>query len=362
MNQSAAGKEQTFNSIHTTNLPAILNHLDISLVVTTYQSGRVILVRADNDKLNTHFELHPKPMGVTIHDNQLFMGIQNEIVELRNNLSVASKVEPVNKHDACYLPRRRHTTGNIDIHEMACDKEGKLWYINTLFSCLCSLDNDYSFVPEWRPPFITGYAPQDRCHLNGLCMRDGQPRYVTALGYTDADRGWRENKRDGGVLMDITDNRVIADKLSMPHSPRWYQNQLWVLESGYGRLCKVDTESGEKTTVAEVPGFTRGIDFVGDIAFIGLSQVRESATFNNLPLLERDEERACGVWVVNIKTGETIAFLKFEGIVQEIFSVQVLPSRFPALLNDDDPLVNSSYVVPDAALKDVDASLKTGVQ
>jgi uncharacterized protein (TIGR03032 family) len=346
---------QSFTSVHTSNLPAILNHYGISLAVSTYQAGRLVLVRADGQTLNTHFELLQKPMGITVHQNQLYLGIKNKIIEYRNVPAAGGQLEMPEKFDGCFVPRQQHITGDIDIHEMACDDAGKLWFINTRFSCLCSLQKDYSFVPEWRPSFISAYAPQDRCHLNGLAMRDGKPRYVTALGQGDTAGGWRENKRDGGILLDITDNRIIATGLSMPHSPRWYQDKLWVLESGYGHLSTIDPASGKKTVVAEMPGFTRGITFIDDFAFVGLSQVRESATFNNLPLLERQEERACGVWVINIQTGNTIGFLKFDGIVQEIFAVQVIPNcRYPALLADDNPLVDSTYVLPDKALAELD--------
>ena len=196
--------------------------------------------------------------------------------------------------------------------------------------------------------------PDDRCHLNGLCLINGQPKYVTALGETDNEKGWRENKAKGGVLMDIETHQILRRGLSMPHSPRWYGNRLWLLESGNGSIATLDLASGQLHTIAQLPGFTRGIDFCGNLAFIGLSQVRESAVFSGIPLTERLEERTCGVWVVNLQTGETVAFLRFEQAVQEIFAVSVLHNiRYPELLTWDDKLIASSYVLPDAALKDV---------
>jgi uncharacterized protein (TIGR03032 family) len=185
-------------------------------------------------------------------------------------------------------------------------------------------------------------------------MVDNYPKYVTALGTTDSRGGWRENKAYGGVLMDVETNQVIVQGLSMPHSPRWYQNRLWVLESGNGSLANVDLASGKCETVTQLPGFTRGIDFWGSLAFIGLSQVRETAVFSGIPLTERLSERICGVWVVNIETGQTVAFLQFEEAVQEIFAVQVLPGiRFPEIIDWDEQLIATSYVLPDAALADV---------
>jgi uncharacterized protein (TIGR03032 family) len=205
----------------------------------------------------------------------------------------------------------------------------------------------------WRPPFVTALAPEDRCHLNGLCMVAGKPKYVTALGATDTPGGWRANKARGGILMDVETNEVVLCGLSMPHSPRWYQDRLWVLESGEGSLAWVDVAAQKLHTVARLPGFTRGLAFCGPLAFIGLSQVRESAVFSGIPLVEQVPERACGVWVVNIQTGEILGFLRFEAGVQEIFAVQLLPARFPELLEWGDQRLMHSYVLPDAALAEV---------
>ena len=226
--------------------------------------------------------------------------------------------------------------------------------VNTRFCCLCTLDADHSFSPRWRPPFVTALAPEDRCHLNGLGLVDGRPKYVTALGETDTPGGWRANKAHGGILMDLDTNEIVLRGLSMPHSPRWYQGRLWVLESGQGSLARADSTRGRWETVAQVPGFTRGLDFAGPLAFIGLSQVRESAVFSGIPMVERGQERTCGVWVVDLETGQTVGFLRFEAGVQEIFAVQVLPGlRFPEVLEWGDERLSHTYVLPDAAIAEV---------
>ncbi|MBS0569066.1 MAG: DUF4915 domain-containing protein, partial [Proteobacteria bacterium] len=183
----------------------------------------------------------------------------------------------------------------------------------------------------------------------------GIPRYVSALGETNTHEGWRANKRDGGVIIDITTNRVVTRGLSMPHSPRWYDNRLWVLESGRGALCTVDPKTGERHDIARVPGFCRGIDFLGPIAFIGLSQLRGTTPFTDIPITDDNAERLSGVWAVHIHTGETIAYLKFTGGVQEIFAVQAVPGvLFPEIVNEGE-LLGNSYALPDKALKDVAA-------
>ena len=351
-------KDEPLRSVHTTNFPQILTQLGISLVISTYQAGKLIILRADGNVINTHFRVFPKPMGLAADIGRLAIGTAHQIWELRNVPAVAHKLEPVGKHDACYLPRNSHITGDIDIHDLAWGKQ-ELWFINTRFSCLCTLDFDHSFVPRWRPNFVTALTPEDRCHLNGLGMVNAVPKYATALGETDTIRGWREKKAHGGVLMDIETNQVLLRGLSMPHSPRWYNNRLWVLESGNGSLGTVDLVSGKIETVAQLPGFIRGLDFWGNLAFVGLSQVRETAVFSGIPLTQRLEERICGVWVINIETGQTVAFLKFEDAVQEIFAVEVLPGIcFPEIIDWDEKLIASSYVLPDEALADVPQAQK----
>ncbi len=353
-------------SVYTSSLPGILDHFGISLVVSTYQAGKVILVRGDDGPagrtVNTHFRTLHRPMGIAVDGQRLTVGGQNTVWYYRNMPALAPKLEPAGKHDAAYLPRQIHVTGDIDIHEMAWGRDDELWIVNTKFGTLCTLDPDHSFTPRWRPHFVTALTPEDRCHLNGLCMADGRPKYVTALGETNTPGGWRANKRNGGILMDVAKNQVLLRGLSMPHSPRLYDGKLWVLESGEGALAQVDLAKGRWQKIAQLPGFTRGMDFAGPLAFIGLSQVRESAVFSGIPLVDRlpkDEDRQCGIWVVNMQSGETVAFLRFEAGVQEIFAVQVLwHSRFPEMLEFGDKLLDTSYVVPDAALRDVPTALK----
>ena len=340
-------------SVHTASMPKLLEHAASSLLVSTYQAGKLVIVRENEGKLNTHFRVYNRPMGLASDGGRMALGTAYTVEYYRNMPEVARKLPPEGRHDAAFLPRHGHITGNIDIHEM--DWAGdELWLVNTRFSCLCTLDNEHSFVPRWRPKFISGYAAEDRCHLNGLEVVDGRPKYVTALGTSDTAGGWRENKAGGGVLIDVESDEIICRGLSMPHSPRWYQDKLWVLESGNGTLATVDPDSGQLETVAELPGFTRGLDFLGPYAFVGLSQVRESAVFSGISLTERVSERNCGVWVVDIRSGQTVGFLKFEDAVQEVFAVSVLGGmRFPEVLGGNDKHLAISYSLPDEALKEV---------
>lgn len=363
-------------SKHTPHFPALLEQLGISLLVSTYQAGKLVLLRADGDKINTHFRDLPRPMGLAADATRLAVGAAREIRQYRNMTPVCRRLEPPERHDACYLPRSVHVTGDIDIHEMAWaasrppgpgawQGDDELWFVNTRFSCLCTLNGVHSFVPRWRPRFITALAPEDRCHLNGLGLAPddhGQlaVRYVTALAATDKPQGWRAHKKDGGVVIDVSSGEILARGLSMPHSPRWMRERLWLLESGKGGLGFLEPSSGRYECLAELPGFTRGLDFYGHLAFVGLSQVRESAVFSGIPIAERAlAERNCGVWVVDVRTGQTVAFLRFEDAVQEVFAVQVLPGlRYPEIAPDDDNLLMDSFDLPSEALREVPPLLR----
>lgn len=342
--------QSPLRSVNSAALIDILDQLGSSLLLSTYQTGRLVAIRKDGGTVNTHFRPFESPMGIDTRDGRLAVGTASQVWEYHNVPSLLPKLQPPGKQDACFVPRRSHYTGDIRVHEIAYAADD-LWLVNTRFSCLCTLDDEHSFVPRWRPPFISGYAAEDRCHLNGLAVVDDQVRFVSMLGISDEPGGWREEKASGGLIMDVPSSEPVVSGLSMPHSPRWYRDRLWVLESGEGTLAVCDLDAGTVETVAQLPGFTRGLSFLGPLAFVGLSEVRESATFGGLPLTGRLEERRCGVWVVNIETGQTIAFLRFEDLVQEIFAVHALPGvRFPEIAEHGSDAVKLTFVLPDAAL------------
>jgi len=341
-------------SVHAGNFPGLLQALKGSLLATTFQKNMLIVVRSDAAALHTHFVALERPMGLAADVKRLHVGTSRSVCEFRNLPAIAARVDPSAGHDAVYLKRNEHVTGSIDVHEIAFAGD-ECWYVNTLFSCLCTLDAAYSFVPRWRPPFITGYAPEDRCHLNGVAIVDGRPRYVTALGASNAPQGWRDNKRDGGVLIDVDTGQTIVRGLSMPHSPRWYRDRLWLLESGRGSLATVDLATGRVDTVIQLPGFTRGLDFCGPLAFVGLSQLRASNPFTDIPLTDQNPDRASGIWVVNIESGQTVAFLRFAAAVEEIFAVQLLRGvMFPHIVERDAGILGSTWALPPAAMANVE--------
>jgi uncharacterized protein (TIGR03032 family) len=342
--RAAAGiGAESLSSVSTASFGQALAAAGSSLLVSTYQTNKLVCARVPpaGGALNTHFRDVDKPMGIAVAPGRFALGTRTEVWDLRDMREAAP-----GGHDACYLPRNRHITGDIGVHELGF-AGGELWLVATAFSCLATLDADHSFVPRWAPPFITKLSPEDRCHLNGMAIAGDRVSHVTALSRTDEPGGWRPGKANGGVLIDVASSEIVAQGLSMPHSPRWHDGRLWLLESGRGTLATVDLASGAVQTVAELPGFTRGLAFLGDLAFVGLSQIRESSTFGDLPLTQRLRERQCGVWIVDLRSGEPTGFLRFEDLVQEIFDVALLPGvRFPEIAEASGQLVASSFALP----------------
>jgi uncharacterized protein (TIGR03032 family) len=288
-------------------------------------------------------------MGVAARQDGIAVACRDHLWYLRNAPDIAARIPAQPSFDACFLARQAMVTGEIQAHEMAFVGP-ELWVVNTLFSCLATVHSDFSFVPRWRPPFVTALAAEDRCHLNGLAVVDGQARYATAMAQTDVAGGWRSDKVHTGCVIDVAADRVIAGGFAMPHSPRWYQGQLWVLDSGRGRLITVDPAGGAVQTVAEMPGYTRGLALHGQFAFVGLSKIRETSTFGGVPIAQRMDELKCGVGVFDLQSRQVVATFQFIAGVDEIFDVTLLPAvrnptfRGPHTLQDGESTV---WIVPD---------------
>lgn len=339
--------EARFTYLHSTNFPDLLETIGATLMVTTYQAGKLVVFRSREGKISMLLRTFDKAMGLAVNPHRMAIATTYQIWTLLNSPLVAGKLEPRGQHDGCFLPRTSHVTANIDSHEIAWAGD-ELWVVNTLFSCLCTLEADYSFVPRWKPPFVTRLARHDACHLNGLAIENGCPKYVTAFGETNEREGWRGNKVDGGCVIDVESGAVVARGLSMPHSPRLHEGRLWLLDSGRGRLCHVDPSDGRIETVCELPGYTRGLAFAGRLAFVGLSKIRETSVFGGVPVADRlkDEERKCGVAVVDLQSGRVVAFLEFQGSVEELFDVQLLTGlRYPAVVGFNKDTIQRACVI-----------------
>ena len=299
-------------------------------MLTTYQSGKAlfIAVNPETGKLSVFERSIERPMGLATDGRRLAVA---SLYQVYTFVDALSSGETARGADAVYVPQTSHFTGDLDVHDMAFDADGRLVFVNTLFSCLATVSETHSFKPLWKPPFVSRLAAEDRCHLNGLAMRDGRAAFVSAIGHGDVADSWRDARGSGGVVVDVEANEIVCNGLSMPHSPRWHHGRLYMLNSGEGEFGTVDLDRGRFEPVTFLPGYARGLAFIGDHAVIGISAPRENRTFEGLPLQRRLESSSmrprCGIQIVNLKTGDVEHWLTFEGVVSELYDVGALPGR-----------------------------------
>ncbi|MDR7123062.1 TIGR03032 family protein [Rheinheimera soli] len=400
--------QMDYSAEYSDNLPALLKQLNIALVFTSYQAGRLMLVRSDGTQLDINYKSFPRPMGLAVTKNSLTLGVFTQVLKFQREDALLEKIKqpllPIDQDitaprlktesaenavgkglddlsdltpeqlaeqeelrqeqqrwqdyqqqlmapldertDACFITRSAHYSGMINIHDIEWGTEG-LWAVNSSFSCLCTLSPDASFVPRWKPYFITELTPEDRCHLNGMALKDGKPAYVTTFSKFNEAGMWRKGNKFGGTLMDVVQNKILLDNLCMPHSPRYYRDKVYYCNSGEGQVCCYDPKTGLNAVLAEVPGFTRGMDFYGPFLIVGLSKVRQSDVTSPAPLAKRYSDTCSGIWLFHLDSGKTIATLKFTGNVDQIYDVAVLQScSFPELIEPGHPRMRNHFCFP----------------
>lgn len=300
---------------------------NVSLAATSYQTGQLILAGVGPDgRLSFNEQNYARATGLCYHQRRLFVSSMFQIWRLENMLKTGQFANQA--FDCVFVPRNAQTVNYLDVHEIAVDRSDRLIFVNSRYSCLATIDETHSFQPIWKPNFISSLVPEDRCHLNGMAMEDGLPKYVTALHISDVEAGWREHRGQGGVLVDVASSDIITDKLSMPHSPRVHEGRIWALDSGRGQIVRIDRSSGKVEDVAFCPGFLRGLAFHNGHAIVTISKARDGS-FKELPLqgiLERRGRQAeCGVLIVDLARGEIVESIFFDGKVAEMFDIVALP-------------------------------------
>jgi uncharacterized protein (TIGR03032 family) len=314
-----------FASTYTPGFPELIHRLGGSLAVTTYQAGKILLLSAPSpDRLVQLPRTLEKPMGMAVHSDgkRLAIACKQNVQTFANAPELAANY-PKNPgtYDALFLPRATYHTGPMDWHDLAWTDDGLLG-VNTLFSCIARIDDSHHFTPVWTPPTVSEWVGEDRCHLNGLAVRDGEVAYATAFNRGNSAKSWRSELLGHGVLWDVKSNSPLATELSMPHSPRWYNGNLYVLQSALGSIGRVDVHTGTYQEILRVGSFVRGLALVDHIAFVGISKARtQSSSFAhlNLPVADR-----CGLLAVDLRSGEIVGEMTWHSSVDELFEVHWL--------------------------------------
>jgi uncharacterized protein (TIGR03032 family) len=338
-----------FSCTYSPNLPELIWQLNCTIAISTYQAGKVVFISAkDENELVQLPRSFPNAMAIGIEGNRLAIASLHEVEVLANSPGLAQKYpKQPETYDNLYVPRAAYYTGTLDIHGLAWGRKG-LWAVNTVFSCLSLIDDNYSFIPQWQPSFITKLSSEDRCHLNGMAMQDGEPLWVTALGTGDELKSWRNEITKGGVVIHVPTKEIILRNLPMPHTPRLYDGKLYVLFSATGEIAVVDMQKGTYDVINKIDGFIRGMSRCGDYLFIGQSKIRKkSSAFKDLEIAEKSTW--AGFIVLHIPTGSIVAELRYHASVDEIFDIEVLPGlRRPGILNTEKDTYTLALTTPDA--------------
>lgn len=336
-----------FSCSYTADVPGILRRLGCSLVLSTYQAGKVVLLSPQGEGLVQLARNFRRPMGIAVENGRMAIATRDEVVVLADSPPLGRGYPRKPEHyDAFFVPRASYYTGPLDLHDIAWIDGGRLIAVNTRFSCLCAVDDRFSFRPLWRPPFVSASTPEDRCHLNGLAVRDGRPAFAAALGATDEPEGWRADRLDGGVLVDIESGEVALRGLSMPHSPRLVGDELYLLQSATGELLLAEAASARWEVVTRVPGFARGLAAAEDYLFVGHSRIRAKHALGEMPISR--SESCAGITMVHRASGRIAGQILYAASCEEIYDVQVLPrcSR-PGILGVESDLHRRTVATPE---------------
>ncbi len=326
-----------FSCRYSPQVPELLLRLNCTIALSTYQAGKLIFLSPkDNDSLVQLPRTFPNPMGVAgdKERGKLALACKDEILVFSNSTSLATYYpKSPGVYDALFLPRVTYHTGPLDIHDLSFGVNGELFAVNTLFSCIMTVSKDFNFLPYWTPPFISDLVSEDRCHLNGMAMKNGLPRFATAFNNGNTFQSWRDNVTKTGIVIDLQTNEIIVENLAMPHTPRLFNNDLYLLLSATGELIKVDTKTGKYDVIVKIDGFVRGMYLHKDYLFIGLSKLRKnSTTFGKLEMAVKANHS--GIVIVHLPTGSIAGKITYLSSVDEIYDIHILPDSIrPNILN-----------------------------
>jgi uncharacterized protein (TIGR03032 family) len=335
-----------FSCVYSLNIPELLMQLGCTIAITTYQAGKLLFIGAkDNNALIQLGKNMEKPMGLAFDGERLAVaGRQNVLIYSAAPILAKDYPRKPDTYDNLFLPRAQYYTSLLDIHDLVW-VQSKLLMVNTRFSCLAWLDDKYTFLPVWKPKFVTELVPEDRCHLNGVALEADKPVYVSMLGKSDEVNGWRNNKASGGVIMDIESNEIVASELAMPHTPRLIDGSLYVLQSAKGELIKIDTATGRYEVIKKFNGYVRGMAYCKGYLFIGFSRIRATHNvFSNLPVSESATH--AGVAVMHLATATVAGEIIYQNSVEEIYDLQIIPNMRPGMVNFDQEEKDMAISIP----------------
>lgn len=320
----------------------LLDSLKISIVVSREYEHLLLCLSSKNGKPAVSYMPLPHPSGVAVDakNKRVFVASTrnpNQLLEMRPLSGFLSRLDvniPSGADNSLMITRSLYLPGCIYMHDLALIK-GRLHGNAVGHNAVISLDFEKGFQRVWWPKCIENRKvpvfEQNHIQLNSIAAGKTLAESYFSASSTAVEKlrpGHEKYPVDGrGVIFSGKTREPICTGLTRPHSARLSGGRLFVDNSGYGELCLV--EGGRAEPVAKLPGWTRGLCIVGNIAFVGTSRViprfRQYA-----PGLDV-EKSICGVHAIDLTTGKALGSVLWS-TGNQIFAVESMPMSVSSAL------------------------------
>jgi uncharacterized protein (TIGR03032 family) len=219
--------------------------------------------------------------------------------------------------------------GSLYIHDLAL--LGSDLYANAVGqNAVARLKPDGSFERRWWPKCIDhGGAPAFSCNyiqLNSIAAgKDLRSSFFSASSSRIGRRrpghlNYPVDRR--GVIFSGRTREPMCTGLTRPHSARLRRGRVWVANSGYGELGYVS--DGRLEVVSRLPGWTRGLCMVKNVAFVATSRIIPRYA-SYAPGLDVSKSR-CAVHAVSCENGAILASAEWPA-GNQIFAIDWISDR-----------------------------------
>jgi uncharacterized protein (TIGR03032 family) len=263
-------------SVYSAGARQVLERLGCSVLLTAPAADRLVSIRRDGYRVNTHFHRSARPRAVA-HAGRRLAVAGDRCVTAYVDRPEAQTDASADQGTAHFVQDQRWSLEADGIEDLAFAGDRILLAASEL-GCV-ELAGDHGLRPVWRPPAAAGQR------LTGIAITGERLAYATV---------------DGGCVVDVDSDEIVVSDLSQPCAPRWHDRRLWLLESGRRALCELELATGASRTVAELPGLPTGLALAGGVAVVCLSPAR--------------------VCFIELATGTQLGFVRFEGQISHVGS------------------------------------------
>lgn len=233
---------------------------------------------------------------------------EGEIITARRLLKV------VDPHSLAFFERHLYivSTGTNEIYRIAL--EGDQFSGEELF---------------WHYPKTSRQF--NEVHLNGITRY-----HDTFIATSFGEKKPAGNATRNGTIFFVDSGELIAENLNQPHSPLFSRNQLFVAESGHGRIHILQQESGrrfKKTAEVETGGYPRGLLLVDDCLYVGISSTRNISKSQQEMLGSQDLTNVTSIERVNLSNFRRTTVCSLQPFAREIYDLSVVETP-PALTSE----------------------------